>query len=84
MSLRMQLALVTGLSVAAAVVIGSAIVYFATRSTLRDAVDDSLVSRAEAVAGATDLPRHDPRGFESKEPSLESICRNRLLLPGSR
>jgi two-component system sensor histidine kinase MprB len=58
MSLRTQLALLSAISVAAAVIVVSLVAYFATRNRLIGEVDQSLRTRALVVADARDLPRH--------------------------
>ena len=60
MSLRTQLALLSAISVAAAVIVVSLVAYFATRNRLINEVDDSLRERAMLVAEARGLPRHAP------------------------
>jgi Signal transduction histidine kinase len=69
MSLRTRLALLTALSVAAAVVIVSVVAYVATRDRLRAEVDDSLNARAQVVGAAIGLPRQLPGGPGSKLPA---------------
>jgi two-component system sensor histidine kinase MprB len=60
MSLRAQLALLTAVAVALAVIAISLTAYFATRQRLRSQVDASLRERAAAIAGASGLPRRGP------------------------
>ncbi len=57
MSLRAQLAIVTGLLVAVAVIVVSLAAYFATRDRLLAQVDSSLQSRSQLVGDAPGLPR---------------------------
>ncbi|HLB23119.1 MAG TPA: ATP-binding protein [Dehalococcoidia bacterium] len=70
MSLRTQLALLTAISVAAAVIVVSLVAYFATRNRLMSEVDDSLQSRSLVVADARGLPRHGPEPGSDADPGL--------------
>ena len=70
MSLRTQLALLTAISVAAAVIVVSLVAYFATRNRLMNEVDDSLQSRSLVVADARGLPRHGPEPGSDADPGL--------------
>ena len=62
MSLRAQLAIFTGLLVAAAVIVVSAVAYVVTQDRLLSQVDETLRARASALVGAPDLPRRGPGG----------------------
>ena len=61
MSFRARIALVAAAAVALAVVIGSALVFVVVRGELRGQVDDTLRSRAAAIARSP-LPPHPERG----------------------
>jgi two-component system sensor histidine kinase MprB len=61
MSFRTRLALVAALAVALAVVVASAVVFVVARNQLRGQVDDTLKSRAEAIASSP-LPPHPEQG----------------------
>jgi len=63
MSIRAQLTILTALAVAAAVVIVSLVAYVTTRQRLRNEVDEALRARAQVVADARGLPRHEPGAF---------------------
>jgi two-component system sensor histidine kinase MprB len=61
MSFRTRLALVAALAVALAVVVASAVVFVVVRNQLRGQVDDTLKSRAEAIASSP-VPPHPEQG----------------------
>ena len=60
MSLRAQLAVLTGILVAATVIVVSLVAYYATKDRLRTQVDNTLVSRSEQVGDAAALPGRGP------------------------
>ena len=60
MSLRAQLAIFTGLLVAAAVIVVSVVAYFGTKDRLRSQIDSTLQSREQTVGDAPGLPRGGP------------------------
>jgi two-component system, OmpR family, sensor histidine kinase MprB len=60
MSLRAQLAIFTGLLVAAAVIVVSVVAYYGTKDRLRSQIDDTLQSRSQSVGDAPGLPRGGP------------------------
>src|SRR5205814_4087738 len=61
MSFRTRLALVAAVAVALAVVVASAVVFVVVRNQLRGQVDDTLRSRAGAIASSP-LPPHPEQG----------------------
>ena len=62
MSLRTQLAVLTGILVAATVIVVSLVAYYATRDRLRTQVDNTLVTRSQQVGDAASLPDRGPGG----------------------
>ena len=62
MSLRAQLAIFTGLLVAAAVIVVSVVAYYGTKDRLRSQIDSTLQSREQTVGDAPGLPRGEEPG----------------------
>jgi two-component system, OmpR family, sensor histidine kinase MprB len=85
MSLRRRLVLLSGLSVAFAILVAAVVSYAAVRSELRGQVDDSLIAQARVIPPPGERPRRLPSRLpRPRGRKAETIGSAQLLSRGGR